>query len=109
MKIKPVYLPALKNNKYAALTLFPFIIFFSSKEETSFITICHERVHVNQIRQIGFFSFYISYLLYFLAGLIHYKHWSRAYFNIPFEIEAFSREYEPLMNDEAEEFGLETY
>ena len=70
------------------------------------MALCHEMIHVRQIRKVGWFSFYISYLLYYFAGLLRYGDHGAAYYNIPYESEAFNKQYEPFSEMEAEELGL---
>ena len=53
----------------------------------------HERIHMLQIKQLGWFKFYTYYLYFYLAyriaGRMSHK---EAYHAIPFEREAFSNE-----------------
>lgn len=107
MKVKCIYIPALSRLPYSAITLYPFILFFSSKPNTWYITYKHEMVHVSQIRQYGFLSFYASYLLYFIANLALHKSWTKAYEAIPFEIQARQNQCSPLTLSEANELDVD--
>ena len=84
-EVKKSRIPKLLKVK--AIVLYPFI--FYADENPSPTLIAHEWVHVAQIRAVGFFRFYISYLLFYWAfrvvGLRSYK----AYRAIPWEAEAF--------------------
>lgn len=70
---------------YAGITLYPFIFTWYQRDEVPESFIRHELEHVAQIQRIGWFSFYASYLLYFLAELFVTKNFTLAYWNIPFE------------------------
>lgn len=107
MKIIPIYNFKLIPPGYSAITLYPFVLFRSKKEDVSYITLKHEMTHVDQIRVHGWLSFYLSYLLYFLAGLLRFKSWNAAYYDIPWERMAVSHQLTPLMQSEADELGVE--
>lgn len=71
--------------------LYPFIFIKDKNPTTSLVA--HEAIHVRQLREIGFFGFYISYFLYYLAGLFRFKNKGKAYLNIPYEREAFTQQH----------------
>ncbi len=96
MKIRMIYNFKLLPAGYAAITLYPFIFCREAKGKVSTITLKHEYIHIKQI----------SYLLYFLAGLIALKSWSAAYYDIPFEQQAFDEQLTPLTINEQYEMGL---
>lgn len=81
-----------------AITIYPFIFYgpddrMTVKEQLEMRH--HEWVHVDQIRKTGFFRFYISYFLYYLASRVEgYNHYD-AYMLIPYEQEARELEKEP--------------
>ncbi len=52
----------------------------------------HEMVHVEQIRRLGWFRFYASYLYEFGLNYWRYRNWKQAYFAISFEREAYFRQ-----------------
>lgn len=55
----------------------------------------HERIHMMQAKsfKLGYFSFYIVYLAWWIKGLFYNKFNNfEAYHNIPFEKEAFHYE-----------------
>lgn len=58
--------------------------------------IVHELVHQDQMKKFGIFGFYAIYLTDYLFNLIKYKDHEKAYFNIPFEIEAYKIQEEYL-------------
>ena len=53
------------------------------------MTMRHEFIHIRQVRNDGWFTFYIAYLLYYLVGLVRFKSHSQAYFRNPYEVEAY--------------------
>ena len=108
MRVIKIYNFPLLPRAYSAITLYPFICFSAGPADVHKHTYKHEMIHVAQIRRVGFFSFYISYLLYFLAGLIESKQWDEAYMTIPYEIEAFAYQDSPLTMDEIAELRLVT-
>ena len=46
--------------EHNAITLYPFIIYRSEAAQTTYQA--HEFVHVEQVRRLGWFRFYVSYL-----------------------------------------------
>jgi hypothetical protein len=112
MRLRAFYsVPLMLRFGINGITLYPFIFFPYSKDEMklrieNLRIIRHELVHVKQIREKGWFYFYISYLLYYFAGLLYMKcHWS-AYLGIPAEYEAYHTPYTKLTFDEQRELGL---
>jgi len=73
-----------------AITIYPFIIF---RDETDEQTINHERIHIFQQRELLVLPFYILYVWYWLSNKFFHKDDSRlAYYNIPFEVEAYQND-----------------
>ena len=71
-----------------AITLYPYILFSGYPSIHSPI-VKHEMVHVAQIRLVGWFQFYLSYIMYYLAGKLRGKNHEQAYFDIPYEADAY--------------------
>ena len=88
MRPKFIYGFSPTPKSYAGITLYPFIFTWYKKHEVPEWFVNHEMTHFNQVEDVGWFSFYISYLCYFFAGLLRYKSWQKAYWEIPYEIEA---------------------
>jgi hypothetical protein len=91
MKVRIIY-----NSKFANLigkniTLYPFI-FMLADEATSRNTyvLNHEWIHITQIRQLGFFKFYLTYLFKYFKNLIKYKSFNAAYMEVSYEQEAYA-------------------
>ena len=75
-----------------AITIYPFIIF---RDETDETTINHERIHIIQQRELFVVPFYILYVLFWAFNKFFYKDDSRmAYYNIPFEVEAYQNDHD---------------
>ena len=49
-------------------------------------------VHYDQVRQYGFIKFYFQYLKEFMVNYFKYKSAAKAYVEISFEKEAYSKE-----------------
>ena len=61
--------------------------FFAGEPDKELID--HEMVHQKQMDRHGVFMFYVIYIKDYLINLIKYRnHWD-AYYNIPFEVEAY--------------------
>ena len=97
----------LLSKDFIAITLFGHVFFRMSKEELEEYlktirgrwTINHERIHTLQAKSFKtkYLGFYLYYIWYWIKGLCKYgfinefKHHT-AYYNLPFEAEAFSKE-----------------
>ncbi len=103
MKIRPKFdhwLP--KRLKVAAITIYPWIFYTKEKRFLSARIRIHEREHISQVEDMstawggslqGIPLFYLSYFLYYLAGLIRYRSHNEAYWFIPYEIESRDSEH----------------
>ena len=98
MEVKVIYeskIPKLLSVfiSIGAITLYPYIIYRCKEEEVPERTKRHEMIHIHQQRELGVIGFYILYTYYWLKKLAKYKNFSVAYYNIPFEIEAYKNEH----------------
>ena len=86
----PSYLSLFINIRQ--ITLFPFII---SENRMDSITLRHEMIHIEQQKELLVVFFLILYVLYWLnhkiQGMTNYE----AYMLIPFEREAYFKQYSP--------------
>lgn len=86
----PKYLSFFIN--VSTITIFPFII---SKDKIDTITLRHERIHIEQQKELLVVFFLLLYILYWLKyrmqGMTNYE----AYMLIPFEREAYLKQYSP--------------
>ncbi|MDO4229869.1 MAG: hypothetical protein Q4C98_08645 [Capnocytophaga sp.] len=80
---------------YSGIALFPFI-FVSKKEylkNPDFIN--HEKIHLQQQKELLIIFFFLWYSLDFLIKYIKYQNWQKAYYNIIFEREAYQNQNNP--------------
>ena len=82
----------LVPNRFDGITIYPFIIVRSQALSKDVILINHERIHLQQQKELLFFPFFIWYGISFLYNLVIYKNRSVAYKAIVFEREAYSNE-----------------
>ena len=81
----------LVPNGYVGITLFPFIFLKDKKYETARI-VNHERIHLEQQKELLIIFFYLWYVIEFLFLYSQYRDWNKAYRNISFEREAYDNE-----------------
>lgn len=107
MKIRRVY-----NNWFAqllnvgAITLYPFILYSQSKlslkarDEYLTALFKHEYIHIEQVRRLGWFTFYFLYII---------ENMKTGYKQNKFELEAWDRQHEQYTDEEQkaydEDFG----
>jgi hypothetical protein len=91
-----------------AITLYPWVLFSMSKERAMrWRVVAHECVHVRQVRNIGWWKFYLSYIGEWARHILDGKSREDAYLGISYEQEAFDREGEiTLTESERAEFGV---
>lgn len=79
---------------YAAIVLGRSIHFKYPKHLVNEVVVHHELVHQTQMDQHGVIGFYLKYVWYYVKNIVKYKsHWE-AYYAIPFEKEAYRKQYE---------------
>ena len=93
--------------KVGAITLYPFILFSRSVQgikthrQHPEHLFKHEYIHIEQVRKLGWFKFYITYLI---------ESKKDGYRGNKYEVEAYDRQTEPLNEEEQkafnEDFGL---
>lgn len=98
MKIRRKYnswIPQLL--KVGAITLYPFILFartvqgikkYRRNPEHLFK---HEYIHIEQVRRLGWFKFYITYII---------EHMKNGYKKNKYEVEAYARQTEAMTEEE---------
>ena len=82
----PVWLSYIAPIHIGAITLGPIVICRGEMSET---TKRHETIHYQQYLELAFVGFIILYLGWWALNLIKGQHGDEAYFNIPFEKEAY--------------------
>lgn len=73
-----------------AITLFPFVFI---RDEGNVRTITHETIHFRQYVETLVIGFLFIYLFDYIHGLIKYRDSEKAYYQIRFEQEAYSRDF----------------
>ena len=99
MKIKTVYeskIPALLSIfiSIGGITIYPYIIYRYKKEEVSDTLQNHEMIHIHQQRELRVIGFYVLYVYYWLKNILAGQDSSVAYYNIPFEVEAYTNQHD---------------
>ena len=94
---------------YVGLSLWPFIFFKNNELKNDLVLINHERIHLQQQRELLIIPFYIIYLLEWLIKSVLYLDFYKGYQNISFEREAYynEKDLEYLANRKA--FGFVRY
>ena len=85
----PVWLSYLSPIDIGAITLGPVVISRGTMSDT---TKNHETIHWQQYMELAIIGFLLMYLAYWLIGLIKYRDGSKAYYQIPFEQEAYQNQ-----------------
>ena len=76
----------------SGITIYPFIIYRGKKEDVSPVLHNHELIHIRQQEELWIVGFYLLYVYYWLKNFLYYQHSAVAYYNIPFEIEAYKNQ-----------------
>lgn len=77
-----------------AVTLGYHIFYKMAEEEVSNTLRRHEAKHVEQYKDYGIFCFLVLYFYWYLLGRLQNKTHYKAYYDIPFEVEARKAERE---------------
>lgn len=77
--------------KVGGITLYPFIIL--RPEYDNKITVNHEKIHIEQQKELLVVFFYILYVYYWLRGKVSGLSNEAAYMSIPFEKEAYDNQH----------------
>jgi len=73
------------------ITLYPFVLFRKETKLSSRL-LNHEKIHLKQQVEMLVIFFYLWYLLEFLVRFVQYLQFTKAYYNISFEREAYRYE-----------------
>lgn len=92
-------------NGYVGIALYPFIFLKDKKYETARI-VNHERIHLEQQKELLIIFFYIWYGIEYLWGYYKLRDWNQAYRNISFEREAYGNENNLLYLKSRKRFGF---
>ena len=74
-----------------AITLYPFVFI---KDKGNVITLNHEKIHLEQQKELWVIGFYLLYVYYWLKGKVKGLSNDAAYMQIPFEREAYTKQYD---------------
>ena len=85
----PAYLSYLSPIAISAITLGPFVF---STGDIKPITRNHETIHWKQYKETLILGFLLLYAVFYIIGLIKYRSGKLAYYNIPFEREAYQND-----------------
>jgi hypothetical protein len=85
----PVLLSYVSPIDIGAITIGPLVF---SRGEMTEQTKTHETIHWQQYIETGILGFIFLYYLYYLIGYLKYKDGQIAYFQIPFEQEAYEHD-----------------
>jgi hypothetical protein len=82
------------------ITLYPFI-FMMADEKTSKDThiLNHEWIHITQVRKLGFFKFYLTYLVKYVTNLYKFRSFNTAYMEVSYEKEAYEGQDKFILPD----------
>lgn len=87
----PVWLSKIAPIEIGAITLGPIVI---SRDEMSEATKRHETIHFQQFLELAFIGFILLYFGWWFLNLVKGQKGDEAYFNIPFEKEAYQNHYD---------------
>ncbi len=93
--VSPKAIRYLTFNFATAISIYPFIILKYSKDRygKNYETIInHEKIHLKQQKELFIIPFYFLYLLFYIINFIKFFNHTKAYFNIPFEDEAYKND-----------------
>ncbi len=79
---------------YSAITLYPFIFVRDAKIRNNDYVINHEKIHIQQQKELLVVFFYLIYGLDYLIKLIRYRDKRKAYKSTIFEREAYDNGYD---------------
>ena len=85
----PVWLSKLSPIDIYAMSLGPFVV---SRGTINTKTRVHETIHYKQWIELGYVGFIILYPTFWIINLMRGMSGPEAYFNIPFEIEAYDNQ-----------------
>jgi hypothetical protein len=75
-----------------AFALKPFIFIKDQELQNDEVLLNHEYTHILQQQELGILKFLFLYFYYYLRNVFKYKDSEKAYYMIPFEIEAYASE-----------------
>lgn len=92
--MKVIYSKYIPFKGYVAINLFGIIFARKEFKPISERTLNHELIHTAQIKELLYIFFYLWYAIEWIVRLIQYRDRLSAYYNISFEREAYSNQYD---------------
>jgi hypothetical protein len=77
---------------YAGMAIFPFILLKDKKSKLDPVLLNHEKIHLQQQKELWIVPFYLIYFFHYLINLLRFFNHHKAYRNIIFEREAYAME-----------------
>lgn len=87
-----VILKYLIPNSYSSIAIYPFIFLSKKKIKENKALLNHERIHLQQQKELLWLFFFVWYFLEFLIHFLKFQNKQKAYKNISFEKEAYTNE-----------------
>ena len=81
---------------FVSVTLFPIVFLKSFAQKENKVLLYHEKIHLQQQKEMLVHFFYLWYLVEFLVRFMITKNRNEAYRNISFEQEAYAHETDLL-------------
>lgn len=85
--MKIIYNKIIPFKGFSAINLFGIVFARKECEPLSAFTVNHERIHTEQMKELGYILFYLWYVAEWLIKLCFYG--KQAYYHISFEQEAY--------------------
>lgn len=79
---------------YVGLCIWPFIILKEDSFKYDAVLVNHERIHLEQQKELLIFPFYFLYFIEWMLKTVYYLNSYKAYENISFEREAYANEWD---------------
>ncbi len=82
----------LLRKRFVGVTIWPFIVMRSKELRLDEVFINHEKIHIRQQVELLVLPFFLWYAIEYVCRLFQYRDAYKAYLNISFEREAYTRE-----------------
>lgn len=94
--MKPIHNHLIPFPGFKAINLFGIVFVRSEhRDEFDWADANHEAIHSAQMRELGYFGFYLVYLAEWAAKCLWFRSFYRAYLEVSFEKEAYLYESRP--------------
>ena len=89
--MKIVHTKHFPFGSYTTINIFG--VLFTKQDRLIPSTINHEKIHTEQMKEMGYIFFYLWYLIEYLIIRVFHKKQGNAYHDISFEEEAYTNQY----------------